>query len=121
MASTTAEWRRARYAYLKTIHLCTRCSMKDEYTISGKTYCKKCAAYYRDRWRREHKKGQKKMVKKLIEEYEAKAATIRDDMPEHEKMGSGQYYRHKLAMIEEFIRKLREVIGNDNMDEGHAR
>lgn len=48
-------------------------------------------------------------VKDLIAEYESRAATLREEMPEHERMGSGQYYRHKLAMIEEFIRELKKV------------
>lgn len=48
-------------------------------------------------------------IEELIGEYEKKAADIRSSMTVHEKMGAGQYYRHKLAMISDFIRELKKV------------
>ena len=48
-------------------------------------------------------------IAELINEYQKRVDEIRFDMPAHEKMGGGQYYRHKLGMYEEFLRKLREV------------
>lgn len=48
-------------------------------------------------------------ITELITEYQAKIDEIRFDMPTHEKMGGGKYYRHKLGMYEEFVRKLKEA------------
>lgn len=48
-------------------------------------------------------------ITELITEYQAKIDEIRFDMPAHEKMGGGKYYRHKLGMYEEFVRKLNEA------------
>ena len=48
-------------------------------------------------------------ITELITEYQAKIDEIRFDMPAHEKMGGGKYYRHKLGMYEEFVRKLKEA------------
>ena len=45
----------------------------------------------------------------LIHKYELDAQHIADDMPQHDRWGAGQYYRHKLAMIEEFVRALKSI------------
>ena len=52
-------------------------------------------------------------IEQLINEYEEKAQRIREEMPEHERWGSGKPYRNRLDMIEEFLRKLREVGGHE--------
>ena len=48
-------------------------------------------------------------LEQLIHKYELDAQHIADDMPQHDRWGAGQYYRHKLAMIEEFVRALKAV------------
>lgn len=52
-------------------------------------------------------------VKDLIHKYELDAQHIADDMEQHDRWGAGQYYRHKLAMIEEFVRALKAVEETD--------
>lgn len=48
-------------------------------------------------------------LEQLIHKYELQTQHIADDMEHHEKWGAGPYYRHKLAMIEEFVRALKSV------------
>ena len=52
-------------------------------------------------------------ITELINEYQKRIDEIRFDMPAHEKMGGWKYYRHKLGMYEEFVRKLRTVEGEE--------
>ena len=48
-------------------------------------------------------------IAELVTNYEQRAQEIREEMPDYEPRGCGPYYRHKLAMIEEFIRALKKV------------
>ena len=52
-------------------------------------------------------------LEQLIHKYELDAQHIADDMEHHEKWGAGPYYRHKLAMIKEFVRALKAVEETD--------
>ena len=102
----TSEQRKDRYAYMVRQNKCQACGTKDSRTLSGYVYCAKCSEYYREKNRLPRLTRQE-----VLADYERMAQEIRDDMPAHEKMGAGRYYRHKLAMIEEFVRKLRRMEG----------
>lgn len=58
-------------------------------------------------------------ITKLIHKYELEAQHIKDDMPEHERRGSGPYYRHKLYMIEDFLEALKSVSVMEDDPEWH--
>lgn len=85
---------------------CKECG--EDIEAPGWNYCPNCGAYLYEDPDEEHM-----TINALIVEYQKKIDEIRFDMPAHEKMGSGQYYRHKLGMYEEFVRKLRTVEGEE--------
>jgi len=52
-------------------------------------------------------------IETLIETYNGEIAELREDMPRHERMGSGRRYRLELGLKVDFVRKLKRVLDPD--------
>lgn len=52
----------------------------------------------------------KKKLEELRSEYKAEIKRIEAELPEREKWGSGKFYRHRRAILSEFVERLGDIL-----------